>query len=130
MTQLSKAKIQRSSELLLCICYIESIHSSHELSNSWYNPNSTFYILLLPKNFYIFKILSVHLLKIRSSTIYTSSACRSRMKYYVKSVQIRKYGNLRIQSECKKIWTRNNSAFGHFWDSEEPTSIRSIWCVF
>ena len=33
----------------------------------------------------------------------------------VKSVQIRSYGvNLRIQSECRKIRTRNNSLFGHF----------------
>ena len=55
----------------------------------------------------------------------------NRNNYCVKSVQIRSYFwsvfsrirteyevSLRIQSECGKIRTRNNSVFGHFLRSE------------
>ena len=54
--------------------------------------------------------------------------------HWVKIVQIQSYFwsifscirtecrvNLRIQSECRKIWTRNNSIFGHF--SRSATDI-------
>ena len=52
------------------------------------------------------------------------------LNYWEKIVQIQnyfwsvfshiwaEYGEIRIQSECGKIWTRNNSVFGHFSRSE------------
>ena len=64
------------------------------------------------------------------------SKLKSNQIHWVKSVQIRSYFwsvfglntkiysiNLRIQSEYRKIRTRNNYVFGHFSSSAEITSL-------
>ena len=70
-----------------------------------------------------------------------NNSFQSRM-HCVKSVQIRsffwsvfslirtEYGEiLRIQSECRKIWTRKNSVFGHF-HAVMNFAIRVIYIYF
>ena len=50
------------------------------------------------------------------------------VRIFLYSDWIRKFtGNLRIQSECKKIRTRKNSVFGHFSRSASRSKLETNW---